>query len=121
MHASLAAGPNISTSATATKKQTIAVPVKRSQRCNNSKEHQPVNEERKKKARKGAWSKGSKPMSALEMDREFFNTMNSFKNAIYDDSRQLKPVENKDGSDDDYLFCLRMVGLRMLKIRQEAY
>ena len=108
---SLAEEPNISTTATATKKQTIAVPVKRSQSCNNSKEYQPVKEERKKKTRKGAWSKGSKPLSAIEMDREFANTMNCFKKAIDDESRQLKPMANKDGSDDDHLFCLNLVGL----------
>ena len=111
LHVSLAEEPNISTSATATKKQTIAVPVKRSQSCNNSKGYQPMKEEREKKTRKGAWSIGSKPMSAIEMDREFVNTLNCFKKVSDDESRQLKHMANKDGSDDDHLFCLSLVGL----------
>eukprot|EP00794_Sanderia_malayensis_P000868 gene868-162_t len=91
LHVSLDEGPNISTSATATKKQTIAVPVKRMSQSFNISKEQPVIEERKKEPRKGAWSKGNKPVSSIEMDREFVNTMKSVKKAIDDEPRQLKP------------------------------
>eukprot|EP00794_Sanderia_malayensis_P013138 gene13138-14491_t len=111
LHVSLDEGPNISTSATATKKQTIAVPVKRMSQSFNISKEQPVIEERKKKPRKGAWSKGNKPVSSIEMDREFVSTMKSVKKAIDDEPRQPKPVANKDGSEDDHHFCLSLVGL----------
>ena len=111
LHVSLDEGSDISTSATATKKQTIPITAKRSLNSNQTKKDQSAKEERKKKPRKGAWSKESKPMAAVEMDKEFFKTMNSLKKAIDDEPRQPKHVANNDGSDDDYHFCLSLVGL----------
>eukprot|EP00112_Aurelia_sp_Birch-Aquarium-sp1_P002537 Seg128.12 transcript_id=Seg128.12/GoldUCD/mRNA.D3Y31 product="hypothetical protein" protein_id=Seg128.12/GoldUCD/D3Y31 len=85
---------------------------KRSLDPNHSNEGQSVKEERKKKTRKGAWSKDAKPVSAIEIDRELVKTMSSLKKAIDDEpTRQSKPVANDDGSDDDYHFCLSLVGL----------
>lgn len=113
LHASLDEGPDISTtSATATKKRAIPIPAKRSLDPNHSNEGQSVKEERKKKTRKGAWSKDAKPVSAIEIDRELVKTMSSLKKAIDDEpTRQSKLVANNDGSDDDYYFCLSLVGL----------
>eukprot|EP00795_Rhopilema_esculentum_P003869 gene3869-15166_t len=68
------------------------------------------------KVTKKAWSKEKKPISIVEMDREFLNTMHSMQKAMTDTASP-----EQESFDDDKHFCLSLLGpMRSLEPRYKS-